>query len=545
MWPEMRDELKKIKDPIYGYVEVPVQYITGIIDTAPFQRLRRIIQTSYAPLYPGAVHNRFAHSIGVFYLGNIAAESIKIALGGFGWRSEDTDNILKVFKLACLLHDVGHAPFSHTGEQFYLDEKNSYEKLDARLANLVGSDEFIKDSNNNPGRKAAPHEMMSAIVGISQYSQFIGDNTDDKDFFARCITGIEYSSACIGSHIKNCLISILNSNVIDVDKLDYLIRDAYYTGHGTVNIDYQRLLSSLTVVQLSDGSLKPAFLKQAVSVIENVIYAHDTERKWIQNHPTVLYDSYIVTHMIDIVSRDLSSCGCKLFSEDSLSEKGQDFEHIHISLLSDDDIIFLAKRQLSTDAMIQEYYCRKLRRHPIWKSESEYRSYITDMISGGSLLDDFRHAIELTTTYLSKNSESGVITPETIQTVENEIREIDSSIPDEADRNIQLKDKHIILKVLNALYAYADTHGLDCDFVMLTANEFISGFGKTDFTNALITFGPDMIAKVGDVVTSISAKENNRRKYFYIYYKRPDDYTSDIDKRDFSRYLLQHTVFDP
>ena len=54
---------KIIKDPIYGYVEIPIEYVSDIIDTAVFQRLRRIVQTSYSPLYSSAVHNRFVHSI--------------------------------------------------------------------------------------------------------------------------------------------------------------------------------------------------------------------------------------------------------------------------------------------------------------------------------------------------------------------------------------------------------------------------------------------------------------------------------------------------
>lgn len=57
---------KKLKDPIYGYISIPVEIIKNVVDTAVFQRLRRIVQTSYTPLYSSAVHNRFVHSIGVF-----------------------------------------------------------------------------------------------------------------------------------------------------------------------------------------------------------------------------------------------------------------------------------------------------------------------------------------------------------------------------------------------------------------------------------------------------------------------------------------------
>ena len=66
---------KRFKDPVYGYIHVSEKYI-NIIDTAVFQRLRRVIQTSYAPLYSSAVHNRFVHSMGVYHLGEIAINTV-------------------------------------------------------------------------------------------------------------------------------------------------------------------------------------------------------------------------------------------------------------------------------------------------------------------------------------------------------------------------------------------------------------------------------------------------------------------------------------
>ena len=67
---------KKLKDPLYGYIIIPNEIVKNVIDTAPFQRLRRITQTSYSPLYASAVHNRFVHSLGVYHLGRIAAETL-------------------------------------------------------------------------------------------------------------------------------------------------------------------------------------------------------------------------------------------------------------------------------------------------------------------------------------------------------------------------------------------------------------------------------------------------------------------------------------
>lgn len=75
-------DYKRIKDPIYGYIKIPVRYMTNIVDTAVFQRLRRIIQTSYSPLYSSAVHNRFVHSMGVFCLGELAAQQLMKEIKG-------------------------------------------------------------------------------------------------------------------------------------------------------------------------------------------------------------------------------------------------------------------------------------------------------------------------------------------------------------------------------------------------------------------------------------------------------------------------------
>ena len=220
---------KRLKDPIYGYIQVPIEYMTEIVDTAVFQRLRRIIQTSYSPLYSSAVHNRFVHSLGVYHLGTIAANALcreaKTIL-----EIEDIvlERLYRVFVLACLLHDVGHAPFSHTGEKLYLEENGdlSYTYIHQTLSDEVGTDSFRKDIPSGSGN-AAPHEIMSAIVGLKAFPKYIS-SPEDKEFFARCITGYQYTQNDKESCLKNCFISLLNSKVIDVDKLDYLIREDKY-----------------------------------------------------------------------------------------------------------------------------------------------------------------------------------------------------------------------------------------------------------------------------------------------------------------------------
>ena len=107
---------KSIKDAIHGYIELEEPF-WRIVDTAEFQRLKWVEQTSYRVLYPSARHDRFIHSIGVYHLG-------QKAIKGFISNSKESDIEIinknkNSFLLACILHDVGHAPFSHTCEDLY------------------------------------------------------------------------------------------------------------------------------------------------------------------------------------------------------------------------------------------------------------------------------------------------------------------------------------------------------------------------------------------------------------------------------------------
>lgn len=214
-------DVKQWKDPIYGYIDIPIKYVRDIIDTAAFQRLRRITQTSYSPLYASSIHNRFIHSLGVFHLGEIAVNTI---LGELQSKYSNIDSLISLeevkatFLLACLLHDVGHAPFSHTGEKFYLNDLQSgkYTELHERLKNVVGDQIFSNDVPKEDSRSAAPHEIMSAIIGITTFDMFF-PSSFNKEFFARCITGYKYSEVNERNSLLNCFISLLNSKVIDVD----------------------------------------------------------------------------------------------------------------------------------------------------------------------------------------------------------------------------------------------------------------------------------------------------------------------------------------
>lgn len=526
---DMQD-YKQFKDPIYGYVRIPSNYVNEIIDSAEFQRLRRIVQTSYSPLYSASVHNRFIHSIGVYHLGTIAAESVFYDLKNNNSTKglADWDRIKEVFLLACLLHDVGHAPFSHTGEKFYLDENGGYSKIHEMLASCVNT-ETLKQDIPKDSKSAAPHEIMSAIVALKNYDTYF-ENDFEKELFVRCITGYKFQSDNFLNSIYNCIITMLNSKVIDVDRLDYLIRDAYFTGFETVNIDYMRLLTSLTII-IEDDRAKLGYNKNAISVIENVVYAHDAERKWIQTHPIVLYDMYIIQHVIDKLNKKVSiDDNRKLFSLESLGVAGNKLnDGLEISLLCDDDIVHLLKNN-KEDSLCMEYFSRKNRRHPLWKSESEYKAYILLQFgSNGKVLETLKKALVETEKYMRNYSESWIINDSIIDKIKSELKNLDNSGDevDENTKNVQKNIKTNILKVIETLKNFADNHKMACDFVLLKASQFYSGFNKKDLSDIPIIFPKKSKSNIFNLKKVVSllgsdvlqSDDSEMNEFFYLFYK--------------------------
>lgn len=537
-------ECKRLKDPIYGYISIPTRYMNGVIDTSCFQRLRRIIQTSYSPLYSSAVHNRFVHSMGVFHLGEIASTQVIAEIERKYQFEFDVRRIGEIFMIACLLHDVGHAPFSHTGEEFYLDEDRDFTAIHELLIDAVRSEKFAEDVPKEKIAAAAPHEIMSSIVGLISFQEFFAGD-DEREFFARCITGYKYSERNDENNIRNCFIQLLNSKVIDVDKLDYLIRDAYITGFDTVSIDYERLLGALTVVKTQNG-YELAYYKNAISVIENVVYAHDAERKWIQSHPTVIYETYILQHIIGYLCEQVKQMNRKLFCLESLQDEGQEFgNNIKVSLMSDDDIIYLMKNVFPTE-LSAEYFRRIDRRHPVWKSEAEYKTVFLGKATGGQILTDFESAMSATAKYLGGRSDIWSINKQLADTIQAELDEVDRQDLDDMTKSVQKKNKNKILKVVNCLQNYALDKGMRCDFIIIKSTQFNSGFGKPDFTDTNIVFpmgdGEERVAKVGSVVSSLSAKEKDRDDFFYLFYKRENGRDIELESQELCSVLMKEFV---
>ncbi len=267
-------EEKIFMDSVHGYISIPKCFVKYIIDTDYFQRLRNIDQTGMRILFPNAKHDRFSHSLGVFYLGRKAILALwnnsrhmivekEKNTSNEKFNKEDWKRNEVLFLLACLLHDIGHTPFSHALEDLVFNNtlKNSLdinEELKERLGEEICG---------------ASHEKMGAYLLFSDFFQgqikkvlldlsneeyykgiFEHDGESIEDylcFMARMIIGLRYDMEKNNDDsyaLRNCFIELLNGSNFDVDNLDYIVRDTQMSGIQNVTVDIDRLFNSLCIV---------------------------------------------------------------------------------------------------------------------------------------------------------------------------------------------------------------------------------------------------------------------------------------------------------
>jgi HD superfamily phosphohydrolase len=212
-----------IKDPIYGYIRLSDVEKT-IIDTLAVQRLRRIRQLAGAEyVYPAANHTRFEHVLGAMYLAGVVAENLPVNLS-----KEERQKV----RLAALLHDIGHAPFSHLFEPLLVKYLNRNHEA---VSTWIIADSALTDVIRSLGFD--PKELSQLAVGKLSET--------DKPFLNQII-----------------------SSSFDVDKMDFIVRDSYHTGAGYGSVDVFRLIYTMDVVQ---GSLAADIT--ALPTLESLILA--------------------------------------------------------------------------------------------------------------------------------------------------------------------------------------------------------------------------------------------------------------------------------
>lgn len=228
----MAQTRKIINDPVYGFITVDHPLILQIISHPYYQRLRNIHQMAFAHLvYPGAVHSRLHHSLGAYHLMCMALGELKSK--GIAISSEEELGA----KVAILLHDIGHGPFSHALEQ-----------------------ELIRDVH---------HEELSLLLMQKLNEELKGELDTAIAIFTN-------------NHPKKFLYQLI-SGQLDVDRMDYLNRDSFFTGVSEGVIGYDRIIKMLTV---KDGELMVE--EKAIYSIEKFLVSRRLMYWQVYLHKTVL-----------------------------------------------------------------------------------------------------------------------------------------------------------------------------------------------------------------------------------------------------------------
>jgi len=379
---------KHFRDSVHGYISIPDAYCDYFIDTPIFQRIHEIDQTGMRVLFPCARHDRFSHSLGVYYLGRKAFYNFMInskpaftSIKNDLWLTYENS-----FLIACLLHDCAHSPFSHIFEWYYDYKCDSDQpsKLNELLINAIDDKDFRKDyiAREKRNLSPSPHEKASAYVAFSHYKEGINKCHANPYLIVRMILGcLHFAPENDEKRLENCLIELLNGSAIDVDKLDYILRDTWSSGVNNIMIDIDRLLFSLTV---RSRDKKLSFKKQALNSIRSVIDGRNYLYKWIYGHHKIIYNQYLLEESLrklaEIVCPDDSSTFLRaLFSIESFEREIELSEKWKIYLPNDHDIIFLLKQYYKEIPEAEEYLFRCKHKVALWKTFEEFRYHFEDI----------------------------------------------------------------------------------------------------------------------------------------------------------------------
>ena len=247
----------EITDPIHRYIRFS-ETEREIVDTVIFQRLRGIRQLAGAHLvYPSAQHSRFEHSIGTMHIAGYAGETL-FSKGYFG----DEDKVQQL-RLAALLHDVGHGPFSHLFEEVLMEKHNM--------------------NHEDMGKQIISRSEISDILGKHGY------NSSDICKLSFGQSNIQFFNEII-------------SGALSADMMDYLPRDSLFTGVEYGKIDYHRLISSFEVT--TDGHL--AINKSALYSLESMLISRYEMYKAVYFHKTVRSAEVMLLRSIMLADEQLN-----------------------------------------------------------------------------------------------------------------------------------------------------------------------------------------------------------------------------------------------
>lgn len=307
----MQNKLKIINDPVHGFIKIPHEILFDIIEHPYFQRLRRIGQTGLLNLiFPGATHTRFHHALGAMHLMFTALETLKQK--GVKISEEEEKGAM----LAILMHDIGHGPFSHALESMLMDDWH-HEKLSLLLMNKL-NEEFN-------GQLSMAIEMFQG-----QYH---------RKFFNQLI-----------------------SSQLDVDRLDYLKRDSFFTGVSEGNINTQRIISMMNVCEEAELVIDA----KGIYSIENFLTARMFMYWQVYYHKTSALAEFLLVKILER-AKYLISQGIELPATENLKyflyrgkSAATDEDIERFTRLDDNDVIQAMKEWQNSDDFVLSYWCKSV-----------------------------------------------------------------------------------------------------------------------------------------------------------------------------------------
>jgi len=326
---------KIINDPIYGFVSIPYEIIFDLIEHPWFQRLRRIRQlglTSF--VYPGSLHTRFHHAIGAMHLSMLAVEELRAK--GFSISEDESKGVA----IAILLHDIGHGPFSHA--------------LENSIVNKIS------------------HEDISLIFM----------NELDKQFNGKLKTAIEIFRNIYPKKFLHQLVS----SQLDMDRLDYLKRDSFYTGVSEGIISSDRIIKMLTVV-----NDELAIEEKGIYSVEKFIMARRLMYWQVYLHKTVLSAENLLMKIL-VRAKELAEQNEKLFATPAFdkflyskvdkAEMESNMDTLeHFAQLDDNDIYASIKVWQNHSDKILALLCRNLVNRHLYKIEITTTEYENEEVN--------------------------------------------------------------------------------------------------------------------------------------------------------------------
>ncbi|MDO5616230.1 MAG: HD domain-containing protein [Cruoricaptor ignavus] len=332
----MQNKLKIVNDPVHGFIKIPYEILFDVIEHPYFQRLRRISQTGLLNLiFPGATHTRFHHALGAMHLMFTALETLK--LKGIIISKEEEEAAL----LAILLHDIGHGPFSHALENMLMHDWH-HEKLSLLLMGKL-NDEF-------GGKLSMAMEMFKGKYHRKFFNQLI-------------------------------------SSQLDVDRMDYLKRDSFYTGVSEGNVNTQRIISMLNV---SDERL--VVDAKGIYSVENYLTARMFMYWQVYYHKTSALAEHLLLKILARAKRLVSegkelqvSGNLKYFLHKNQYETATEEDIRRFTELDDNDVIQAMKLWTNNEDFVLSYLCKAVigRKFPktIMSSKSFDENFINEKIA--------------------------------------------------------------------------------------------------------------------------------------------------------------------